>query len=108
MKCPKCRDHDLAATQVDEVTVDRCPACAGLWFDARELPRVLRLGAAAVRPLHGGRADVARDERAGACPRDGARLTRMHSASHPDVVVETCLECQGIWLDGGEFDALRR
>lgn len=108
MLCPKCTGETLAAATVGGVTVDRCPKCAGIWFDARELPRVLRLDGAEVRPLRGGRPDAARDEHAGKCPRDGARMTRVHSATHAAVVPETCLECRGIWLDGGELDALRR
>jgi Zn-finger nucleic acid-binding protein len=108
MQCPKCKGEDLTPATVGGVTVDRCPQCAGIWFDARELPRVLRLDSSEVRPLRGGRPDAARDEHAGKCPRDGGRMTRVNSATNAEVVLETCLECQGIWLDGGELDALRR
>jgi len=106
MQCPKCKGSDLASTTVRDVTVDRCPACAGIWFDERELPHILRLGATDLRPLKGGRADERRDEKTGDCPRDRSRMTRVHSASNPDIVVDTCLECRGIWLDGGELDAM--
>lgn len=106
MHCPKCTGSDLAATTVHDVTVDRCPACSGIWFDERELPRLLRLGARDLRPLRGGSTDSRRDEAVGNCPRHQLRMTRMHSATNPAVVLDTCLECRGIWLDGGELDAL--
>lgn len=108
MKCPKCNGEDLVSTKVGDVTVDRCPSCAGIWFDTRELPRVLRLEGTELRPIQGGRRNPERDDSLGDCPRDHVRMTRLHSATRPDVVLDTCLECQGIWLDGGELAELRR
>ncbi len=107
MNCPKCQGKDLQPTTVRDVTVDRCPACAGIWFDERELPQVLRLSGVELRPLGGGRSNAERDDHMGDCPRDRVRMTRMHSATNAEVVVDTCLECHGIWLDGGELDRLR-
>lgn len=107
MNCPKCKSEALASTTVGEVTVDRCPKCSGIWFDERELPRVLRLSRGELRPLRGGHTDPARDDALGDCPRDHIRMTRVHSSTHAEVVVDTCLECHGIWLDGGELEALQ-
>src|SRR4030095_14872022 len=41
MTCPKCNTEPLAAFIIEGVTVDRCPTCAGVWFDARELSQLL-------------------------------------------------------------------
>ena len=41
MDCPKCDGAQLEAIEVDEVEVDRCGACAGIWFDPSELGRLL-------------------------------------------------------------------
>jgi ribosomal protein L32 len=40
MKCPKC-GHDMREESLEEVTVDRCTFCEGIYFDAGELDRVL-------------------------------------------------------------------
>ena len=106
MHCPKCRKTDLGATTVQDITVDRCPDCAGIWFDERELAHLLRLTARDLKPLRGGATDSQRDEAPGDCPRHQVRMVRMQSASNSAVVLDTCLECRGIWLDGGELDAL--
>jgi len=39
MKCPKC-GHDLREEDLEDVKVDRCTFCEGLYFDARELDRI--------------------------------------------------------------------
>ena len=35
MQCPKCR-HGMEEVTFEEVTIDRCTHCQGLWFDADE------------------------------------------------------------------------
>lgn len=36
MKCPKC-GSDLVEREYGDIKLDRCPDCAGAWFDAGEL-----------------------------------------------------------------------
>jgi uncharacterized protein with PIN domain len=36
MKCPKC-GHDLVETNFQQIKIDRCPSCHGVWFDAGEV-----------------------------------------------------------------------
>ena len=44
MKCPKC-GHDLKEEPVEDVLVDRCTFCEGLYLDAGELEKLfLRKG----------------------------------------------------------------
>ena len=33
-------------------------------------------------------------------------MTRMTDLQRPDVMLESCAVCYGIWLDGGELDKL--
>lgn len=40
MKCPKC-GHDLKEELVDEVLIDRCSFCEGIYLDAGELDKLL-------------------------------------------------------------------
>jgi hypothetical protein len=62
MRCPKCGGH-LAPEQYHAVTVDRCPDCKGIWFDAGEAEGLLdhepgaltRLFGDLVRGVAGGR-----------------------------------------------------
>jgi RNA polymerase-binding transcription factor DksA len=39
MKCPKC-GHDMKEEKLENVSVDRCTVCEGIFFDAGELEQI--------------------------------------------------------------------
>jgi Zn-finger nucleic acid-binding protein len=106
MNCPKCENSALVKTMAEAIAVDRCPSCSGIWFDERELPALLAADPAILRPLIGGSDRRHHTDRPGSCPRDGAALLRAYSARAHSVVVDTCPQCRGVWLDGGELRTL--
>lgn len=44
MKCPKC-GHDLEEISYQDVMIDRCPDCKGIWLDHGELELLGKGGA---------------------------------------------------------------
>ena len=94
--------------QVGDLELDQCDRCAGIWFDPRELDRVLaQKSIDALRRLSSPRIDL--DERRGRCPRcrTAGDLVRVASTAGP-IHIDTCPVCGGQWLDGGELEVLRR
>jgi Zn-finger nucleic acid-binding protein len=106
MKCPKCKTETLVEFLVEDVTVDRCPSCAGIWFDRQELSELLAEDARRVAELRRSSENEAAEEIRGDCPRDASPLTRVYSSIDRSVILDACADCHGIWLDGGEFDKL--
>ena len=106
MKCPKCITRNLVATKVREVEVDRCKHCHGVWCDHHELGELLGQSKWRLTKLMGSKSRDELNRRIGICPRDAAELMRVSSADNPQVVLDSCPKCQGIWLDGGELDKL--
>ncbi|MCS6925319.1 MAG: zf-TFIIB domain-containing protein [Candidatus Binatia bacterium] len=106
MQCPKCQTESFVTRTIRGISVDRCTNCNGIWFDERELASLLNEDARALTPLRGATTSEELNSKRGRCPRDATPLLRMYSAINSEVVVDTCLQCHGIWLDGGEFDAL--
>lgn len=106
MNCPKCRVPDLHAAVVQEVEVDRCRACGGVWFDADELGRLLALDARELKPLTRGGGDPSANVLAARCPRDANPFLRVVSPRDRRVILDMCPACRGLWLDGGEFARL--
>ena len=107
MNCVKC-EGELHRVQVGDLDLDQCDRCAGIWFDPRELDRVLaQKSIDALRRLSAPRLDL--DERRGRCPRcrTAGDLVRVASTAGP-IHIDTCSICGGQWLDGGELDVLRR
>jgi hypothetical protein len=41
MRCPRC-NTGLAVTKFEDVSVDRCDNCGGLWLDAGELAQLIQ------------------------------------------------------------------
>jgi uncharacterized protein len=107
MRCVKC-EGNLVMVRIEDVDVDQCDRCGGIWFDAHELERVLRREN--VEPLlKHGPVHPGDDDRRGRCPRckGEGHLVRVASP-RAGVHIDTCAVCGGKWLDGGEFDVLRR
>ena len=91
---------------MEDVAVDRCSTCDGIWFDAHELSQLLAEDARQIASLRRGSVHEQADEKKGRCPRDDSELLRVFSAIDKTVVLDACPECRGIWLDGGEFAKL--
>jgi Zn-finger nucleic acid-binding protein len=89
-----------------QVTIDQCGSCGGIWFDAFELYKVRQgeaekieqLDATILRaPSHIGRPTLL-------CPRDQTELTRFDDPHFPkEIILARCPKCQGFWLNRGEF-----
>lgn len=107
MNCVKCSGA-LQRVELADLEVDQCDRCAGIWFDARELDRVLNqksIDALRRRSTP----DQEGDARRGRCPRckGGGEMIRVASTLGP-IHIDTCPVCGGQWLDGGELEVLRR
>lgn len=110
MKCPN-DQAELEGVEVGGVRIDRCPRCQGMWFDSNEL-RILRkreegadyrwLNVDLWRDIGKFRA---RQQRNGACPKDGTPMTTVRYGDS-QISVEICSECRGIWLDKGEYEQI--
>jgi Zn-finger nucleic acid-binding protein len=93
------------------IEVDGCARCGGVWLDHGELEAI----------QHSRETDRSRDlERMdeviqavadrptgpASCPKCGAELAVHEYAHCSRIHVDTCPEGHGVWLDGGELEAL--
>ena len=93
MQCPKCRAPFGDFTTGDGLTLDLCPACNAVWFDAGELARML--GTAEDLPALDAVQDIAVETQL-PCPRcETTLLVQMPYARGTEVAVATCATCQG-------------
>jgi membrane associated rhomboid family serine protease/Zn-finger nucleic acid-binding protein len=114
-------------TPSGRIEIDYCPACRGIYFDAGELEALLQLDGDAA--FVGGRALFVRPPEGLAgtaatppigCPRHprvamtellmtgaaGRFLHAVGGGGPPELRIDRCPRCAGIWLDGGELAAL--
>ena len=105
MQCPICRQRTMYVVEHDNIELDVCARCEGLWFDAGELDLLLG-GEAQLDDLPPGEAPA---EDARKCPRCRKTLAKANIGPGRRVVVDVCKanDC-GLWFDRGELRDLCR
>lgn len=109
MLCPN--DHSemhrvqAMAHYGQSMQLEQCTTCGGVWFDEGELFRVKHGEAERVENLNT-QALVASTGviHTLQCPVDTTTLTIFSDDNFPrELIVERCPQCQGIWMNRGEF-----
>lgn len=94
-----------------QIIVDQCKTCGGIWFDESELFRAKQGEAERVELLDVEVLSGASEVKASGllCPKDGAGLFRFSDKHFPeDVVLVRCPTCRGVWLNRGGFAAFQK
>ncbi|MBN2563687.1 MAG: zf-TFIIB domain-containing protein [Phycisphaerae bacterium] len=103
MNCPKCKGS-MESVAHEGVTVDRCTACGGIWFDALEAEDLIaseRGGSVDTgSPIKGWQMNRIRDIH---CPRCGEQMQTVSDTKESLVKFEVCTKCHGYFMDAGEF-----
>ncbi len=102
--CPTCRKEPLIVLEYEDVEVDYCAACKGVWLDAGELQSLfgdadacadfLSVGSEIARP---------RGEKARRCPICDRRMQKETTEGVAPVLFDHCSAKHGMWLDRGEL-----
>jgi uncharacterized protein len=103
MECPKCQAR-MEAVRFEDIEVDRCVRCGGLWFDVLEQEELRgQAGSEAIDTGPTWQAAMHDVQPRVFCPIDGALMIRMVDAAKPHIWVESCPVCRGTFFDAGEF-----
>lgn len=103
MTCPKCA-ADFQALEYENIVVDRCRGCSGLWFGMLEREHLLAIegsesidiGSTAIGKRYNEIDDID-------CPLCHTQLIKMVDRSQPHIWYEACTSCYGVFFDAGEF-----
>ncbi len=104
LDCPRCKHTHLEEIELGEVPVDRCPCCAGIWFDNAEvgeltgLKNKLQVFESIVPPSGLETEKIL-------CPRcEGVPMRRLTMPiGKRNTTLYRCVSCLGTWLDRGEL-----
>jgi uncharacterized protein len=103
MECPKCQAR-MEVVRFEDIEVDRCVRCGGLWFDVLEDEELRgRAGSEAIDTGPTWQAAMHDVQGKVFCPIDGALMVRMVDAPQSHIWVESCPVCHGTFFDAGEF-----
>ena len=102
MICPKCH-VPMIVVEYDDVELDYCLQCEGLWFDSGEIELVgAKSGVEAeesfsTRPASTSEASLK-------CPICRKKMDKRLLGKKGSVLADVCPACDGLWLDKGELE----
>ena len=113
MKCPF-HHANLKTINYHGVDVDICPSCQGIWFDKGELKEYLDNFLTEKKDIPVSDFQVGNavnkislpPQTSLDCPRCGKSLVSFNYAYNSNILLEKCLNCNGIWVDGGKLTKL--
>lgn len=99
----------MIIVEFENIELDTCVSCRGLWFDAQELGQLFELAGVPERicelELQIDRLPHAGRRRQ--CPRCRGRLEPVRAPSvSGDLILDECQRGDGLWFDKGELEAL--
>jgi len=106
MHCPSC-EAELQTRSTNDIEIDECQSCQGIWFDADELRRTKDKSDPDLKWMdfeiwkHEDRFHVG--EKARECPKCSVALAAV-TYDDTGVEVDFCSNCRGVWLDAGELE----
>ena len=109
MICPVCH-KDALIVEYQDIELDYCTICGGVWFDAGELE--LLIEAAGLGDLRSylesivNAPEAASPEKKHKCPDCQQKMKKIYIDEDNKILVDVCHVGDGIWLDGGEINHL--
>jgi Zn-finger nucleic acid-binding protein len=106
VNCPVCKEP-MIIVEHEKIELDYCTTCLGVWFDAGELTLLLEsldlevgeFNVVDILTLPG--KVIAEKKRR--CPVCKKKMRKAAIGHEPEVVIDVCLQGEGIWFDGGEL-----
>jgi Zn-finger nucleic acid-binding protein len=105
LNCPVCR-QPMIVLELDQVEIDYCTTCGGIWLDAGELELLLGDSVEKDGFLASFEADAAGGEKHRRCPICSKKMEKVVCGAEKRVRIDRCRRNDGIWLDEGELEEI--
>jgi Zn-finger nucleic acid-binding protein len=96
----------MIVLELDEVEIDHCTSCGGIWLDAGELELLLGDPAHRDHFLSSFEADKVAEEKSRRCPICRKKMEKVSAGANGKVRIDRCRKNDGIWLDEGELEEI--
>ena len=109
MKCPACNNL-MIVVEHENIELDYCVNCSGVWFDAGELELLLETmelegtSLSLDDILTSPEAESAEKKRK--CPICGTKMKKATVGHETEVLIDACSRGDGLWFDSGEVGQL--
>ncbi len=109
MKCPTC-GSPMIVVEHEQIELDYCVDCSGVWFDAGELELLLETMQLEETSLSLDNIltspEAISAEKKRKCPICGKKMKKATVGHDPEVLIDACSRGDGLWFDKGEVGQL--
>lgn len=106
MDCPGCHDA-MIVLEWEQVEVDHCLSCKGVWLDRGELELLLEPGREQINIVSSSKTAV-KQGKPRKCPICFKKMELITCGPGAQVGIDRCPKNDGFWFDAGELDAILR
>ena len=108
LRCPVCKKEDLVILEFDDIEIDYCLDCKGIWLDAGEMDLMVGDAEKAERIRSSFEPVSAKsvNEKERPCPICRKKMEKIVIHTVDDQIVDRCRHGHGIWFDHGELHAI--
>lgn len=103
MDCPVCKNA-MITLELEDVEIDYCTDCGGIWLDAGELEMLLDDRQHAEKLLKSFKIDANSTEKPRKCPICLKKMQKIIVGQDtPTILIDRCRKGDGLWFDKGEL-----
>lgn len=107
MKCPVC-DELMIVLELDQIEIDYCTSCEGIWLDGGELELLLEEASEKEKLLSSFRTDAVTNEKKIRCPICLKKMEKVSVGSEQNILLDRCKNHHGLWFNKGElYDVIK-
>ncbi|MFC1898684.1 zf-TFIIB domain-containing protein [Candidatus Cloacimonadota bacterium] len=106
MDCPVCKKEPMIVLELNEIEIDHCLKCKGIWLDAGELELMLGNIEKSTALLEQFLIDKANREMKFKCPICLKKMEKISIGNEAKITIDRCKNGHGLWFDQGELEAV--
>lgn len=103
MNCPFC-EHAMIVLELNEIEIDHCVDCGGVWLDKNELELLLESAEEKEEVINSLAACGDSKEKSLLCPICRKKMTKTFCGYDEKVLLDKCPTNDGLWFDAGELN----
>jgi Zn-finger nucleic acid-binding protein len=96
----------MVVLELEQVEIDYCTNCKGIWLDSGELELLLESGQERKSLFESFKEDASNKERNYSCPICGKRMSKVFVGEQNQVLIDKCKKDHGLWFDEGELKSV--
>jgi Zn-finger nucleic acid-binding protein len=105
MLCPVCK-NPMVVLELDQIEIDHCLHCGGIWLDAGELELLLETEEDRTRLKNLLIEENSAKEKKYPCPICSKKMNKVFVGEEKKILIDKCKKNHGLWLDKGELEAV--